>query len=150
MLDFCKHKRTPGSGVKLHRLQTALSLYSTSLCGLVLLVDNRINSYSGIKRGKETYILIPSVSLSNRFWRGIPHCNRAELELNTVFLPLLLSAGLADLIHHMQLSNKTIFRRDYEKLGSFKWLQCFSTSSRTHSPSWPFQIKVNCEHSTQP
>ncbi|XP_076424134.1 ferry endosomal RAB5 effector complex subunit 3 isoform X2 [Peromyscus maniculatus bairdii] len=50
MLDFCKHKRTPGSGVKLHRLQTALSLYSTSLCGLVLLVDNRINSYSGIKR----------------------------------------------------------------------------------------------------
>ncbi|KAL6064012.1 hypothetical protein STEG23_028532, partial [Scotinomys teguina] len=50
MLDFCKHKRTHGSGVKLHRLQTALSLYSTSLCGLVLLVDNRINSYSGIKR----------------------------------------------------------------------------------------------------
>ncbi|KAM4747429.1 ferry endosomal RAB5 effector complex subunit 3 isoform 2-T3 [Rhinophrynus dorsalis] len=50
MLDFCKHKRNHHSGVKLHRLQTALSLYSTSLCGLVLLVDNRINSYSGIKR----------------------------------------------------------------------------------------------------
>ncbi|XP_021103728.1 protein C12orf4 homolog isoform X1 [Heterocephalus glaber] len=50
MLDFCKHKRNLHSGVKLHRLQTALSLYSTSLCGLVLLVDNRINSYSGIKR----------------------------------------------------------------------------------------------------
>ncbi|XP_060023144.1 protein C12orf4 homolog isoform X1 [Lagenorhynchus albirostris] len=50
MLDFCKHKRSHRSGVKLHRLQTALSLYSTSLCGLVLLVDNRINSYSGIKR----------------------------------------------------------------------------------------------------
>ncbi|XP_054433930.1 protein C12orf4 homolog [Pteronotus mesoamericanus] len=50
MLDFCKHKRHHRSGVKLHRLQTALSLYSTSLCGLVLLVDNRINSYSGIKR----------------------------------------------------------------------------------------------------
>ncbi|XP_004459077.1 ferry endosomal RAB5 effector complex subunit 3 [Dasypus novemcinctus] len=50
MLDFCKHKRNHRSGVKLHRLQTALSLYSTSLCGLVLLVDNRINSYSGIKR----------------------------------------------------------------------------------------------------
>ncbi|XP_043943497.1 protein C12orf4 homolog isoform X2 [Protopterus annectens] len=50
VLDFCKHKRHYRSGVKLHRLQTALSLYSTSLCGLVLLVDNRINSYSGIKR----------------------------------------------------------------------------------------------------
>ncbi|XP_062990470.1 protein C12orf4 homolog [Elgaria multicarinata webbii] len=50
MLDFCKHKRHQRSGVKLHRLQTALSLYSTSLCGLVLLVDNRISSYSGIKR----------------------------------------------------------------------------------------------------
>ncbi|KAK6482406.1 protein C12orf4-like protein [Huso huso] len=50
VLDFCKHKRNHRSGVKLHRLQTALSLYSTSLCGLVLLVDNRINSYSGIKR----------------------------------------------------------------------------------------------------
>ncbi|KAG8565078.1 hypothetical protein GDO81_012701 [Engystomops pustulosus] len=50
MLDFCRHKRNHRSGVKLHRLQTALSLYSTSLCGLVLLVDNRINSYSGIKR----------------------------------------------------------------------------------------------------
>ncbi|XP_012814319.1 protein C12orf4 homolog isoform X2 [Xenopus tropicalis] len=50
MLDFCKHKRNHHRGVKLHRLQTAMSLYSTSLCGLVLLVDNRINSYSGIKR----------------------------------------------------------------------------------------------------
>ncbi|XP_044533535.1 protein C12orf4 homolog [Gracilinanus agilis] len=50
MLDFCKYKRNHRSGVKLHRLQTALSLYSASLCGLVLLVDNRINSYSGIKR----------------------------------------------------------------------------------------------------
>ncbi|XP_030070401.1 ferry endosomal RAB5 effector complex subunit 3 [Microcaecilia unicolor] len=50
MLDFCKHQRNQRSGIKLHRLQTALSLYSSSLCGLVLLVDNRINSYSGIKR----------------------------------------------------------------------------------------------------
>ncbi|XP_069619530.1 ferry endosomal RAB5 effector complex subunit 3 [Ranitomeya imitator] len=50
MLDFCRHKRNHRSGVKLHRLQTALSLYSGSLCGLVLLVDNRINSYSGVKR----------------------------------------------------------------------------------------------------
>lgn len=54
MLDFCKHKRNHRSGVKLHRLQTAMSLYSTSLCGLVLLVDNRISSYSGIKRGESS------------------------------------------------------------------------------------------------
>ncbi|XP_078478456.1 FERRY endosomal RAB5 effector complex subunit 3-like isoform X2 [Lampetra planeri] len=50
VLDFCKHRRHGGSGAKLRRLQTALSLYSSSLCGLVLLVDNRVNSYSGIKR----------------------------------------------------------------------------------------------------
>ncbi|XP_056137881.1 protein C12orf4 homolog isoform X1 [Lampris incognitus] len=50
VLDFCKHRRHGSSGTKLRRLQTALSLYSTSLCGLVLLVDNRVNSYSGIKR----------------------------------------------------------------------------------------------------
>uniref|UniRef100_A0A8C8IEF7 CL004 protein n=1 Tax=Oncorhynchus tshawytscha TaxID=74940 RepID=A0A8C8IEF7_ONCTS len=50
ILDFCKHRRHGSRGTKLRRLQTALSLYSSSLCGLVLLVDNRVNSYSGIKR----------------------------------------------------------------------------------------------------
>ncbi|KAK9517029.1 hypothetical protein VZT92_024925 [Zoarces viviparus] len=50
VLDFCKHRRHSSGGAKLRRLQTALSLYSSSLCGLVLLVDNRVNSYSGIKR----------------------------------------------------------------------------------------------------
>ncbi|KAL7885445.1 hypothetical protein AOLI_G00057400 [Acnodon oligacanthus] len=50
VLDFCKHRRHGSGGAKLRRLQTALSLYSVSLCGLVLLVDNRVNSYSGIKR----------------------------------------------------------------------------------------------------
>ncbi|KAG9345831.1 hypothetical protein JZ751_008987 [Albula glossodonta] len=54
VLDFCKHRRHGSSGVKLRRLQTALSLYSSSLCGLVLLVDNRVNSYSGIKRDFST------------------------------------------------------------------------------------------------
>ncbi|KAM9352482.1 ferry endosomal RAB5 effector complex subunit 3 isoform 2-T2 [Symphorus nematophorus] len=52
VLDFCKHRRHGSGGAKLRRLQTALSLYSSSLCGLVLLVDNRVNSYSGIKRGQ--------------------------------------------------------------------------------------------------
>ncbi|XP_010778986.1 ferry endosomal RAB5 effector complex subunit 3 [Notothenia coriiceps] len=50
VLDFCKHRQHSSGGAKLRRLQTALSLYSSSLCGLVLLVDNRVNSYSGIKR----------------------------------------------------------------------------------------------------
>ncbi|KAM6946486.1 ferry endosomal RAB5 effector complex subunit 3 [Aplochiton taeniatus] len=50
VLDFCKHRRHGSGGAKLRRLQTAMSLYSSSLCGLVLLVDNRVNSYSGIKR----------------------------------------------------------------------------------------------------
>uniref|UniRef100_A0A8C9YEV9 FERRY endosomal RAB5 effector complex subunit 3 n=1 Tax=Sander lucioperca TaxID=283035 RepID=A0A8C9YEV9_SANLU len=50
VLDLCKHRRHGSGGEKLRRLQTALSLYSSSLCGLVLLVDNRVNSYSGIKR----------------------------------------------------------------------------------------------------
>ncbi|KAJ3597077.1 hypothetical protein NHX12_003477 [Muraenolepis orangiensis] len=49
-LDFCKHRRHGSAGAKLRRLQTALSLYSASLGGLVLLVDNRVNSFSGIKR----------------------------------------------------------------------------------------------------
>ncbi|XP_068595713.1 ferry endosomal RAB5 effector complex subunit 3 [Brachionichthys hirsutus] len=50
VLDFCKHRRHGSGGAKLRRLQTALSVYSSSLCGLVLLVDNRVTSYSGIKR----------------------------------------------------------------------------------------------------
>ncbi|XP_013889630.1 ferry endosomal RAB5 effector complex subunit 3 isoform X3 [Austrofundulus limnaeus] len=54
VLDFCKHRQHGSSGAKLRRLQTALSLYSSSLCGLVLLVDNRVNSYSGIKRDFST------------------------------------------------------------------------------------------------
>ncbi|RWS12722.1 hypothetical protein B4U79_00856 [Dinothrombium tinctorium] len=32
------------------RIQTAMSMYSNTLSGLVLLVDNRVNSYSGIKK----------------------------------------------------------------------------------------------------
>lgn len=61
VLDFCKHRRHSSSGVKLRRLQTALSLYSTSLCGLVLLVDNRVNSYSGIKRGSKDYSIFSAM-----------------------------------------------------------------------------------------
>lgn len=34
------------------RLQTALGLYSNDLCGLVLLSDNHLGSYSGITKGQ--------------------------------------------------------------------------------------------------
>lgn len=53
VLDLCRHKPNKIGGVLVpqpQRLQTAMSLYSNSLCGLVLLVDNRLNSYTGIKR----------------------------------------------------------------------------------------------------
>ncbi|KAL3245877.1 hypothetical protein MRX96_058160 [Rhipicephalus microplus] len=50
ILDLCRHV-TYGMGVPApQRLQMAMSLYSNSLSGIVLLVDNRINSYVGIKR----------------------------------------------------------------------------------------------------
>ncbi|XP_053380713.1 protein C12orf4 homolog [Mercenaria mercenaria] len=32
------------------RLQTAMSLYSNTLCGMIMLVDNRLNSYTGLKK----------------------------------------------------------------------------------------------------
>ncbi|XP_054155101.1 protein C12orf4 homolog [Oppia nitens] len=46
ILDLCRIKFSQNSP---QRIQTAMSLYSNSLSALVLLVDNRINSYSGIK-----------------------------------------------------------------------------------------------------
>ncbi|KAG8177634.1 hypothetical protein JTE90_019661 [Oedothorax gibbosus] len=53
VLDLCRHKLNKVGGIVVpqpQRLQTAISLYSNNLSGLVLLVDNRINSYTGIKR----------------------------------------------------------------------------------------------------
>ncbi|KAI0225809.1 hypothetical protein LSAT2_023442 [Lamellibrachia satsuma] len=53
ILDLCWHKPQNVGGVTMpqpERLQTAMSLYSNNLCALVLLVDNRLNSYTGIKR----------------------------------------------------------------------------------------------------
>lgn len=53
VLDLCRHKPHTVGGVIIpepQRLQTAMSLYSNNLCGLILLVDNRLNSYTGIKR----------------------------------------------------------------------------------------------------
>ena len=36
------------------RLQTAMSLYSNNLSGIILLVDDRFHSYTGIQKGQIT------------------------------------------------------------------------------------------------
>ncbi|ESO03939.1 hypothetical protein HELRODRAFT_111877 [Helobdella robusta] len=48
VLDMCRLQLSDAFTGQ--RLQTAISLYSNKLCGLVLLVDNRINSHSGVKK----------------------------------------------------------------------------------------------------
>lgn len=52
VLDLCKHKTRPGGSVlsQPHRIQTALSLYSETLAGVILLVEDRLNTYSGIMK----------------------------------------------------------------------------------------------------
>lgn len=52
VLDLCKHKTRPGGSVlsQPHRIQTALSLYSETLTGVILLVEDRINTYSGMMK----------------------------------------------------------------------------------------------------
>uniref|UniRef100_A0A0B7AMF5 Uncharacterized protein n=1 Tax=Arion vulgaris TaxID=1028688 RepID=A0A0B7AMF5_9EUPU len=53
ILDLCQHKPHTVGGVVIpqpQRLQTAMSLYSNKLCGMLLLVDNRLNYYTGIKQ----------------------------------------------------------------------------------------------------
>ncbi|XP_015791258.1 protein C12orf4 homolog [Tetranychus urticae] len=50
ILDMCDSSTGLISKPNPHRIQTAMSLYSNSLSGLILLVDNRINSYTGIKK----------------------------------------------------------------------------------------------------
>lgn len=47
ILDFCRPRRPPATA---QRLNTAMTLYADKLGGLVLLVDNRLNAYSGVKR----------------------------------------------------------------------------------------------------
>lgn len=54
------------------RLQTALGLYSNDLCGLVLLSDNHLGSYSGVTKGafrtqliKLTFAFFFYISFSN-------------------------------------------------------------------------------------
>lgn len=46
-LDLCRY---PESDALPQRLSTSMSLYSNSLCGLVLLTDGRLNAYSGAAR----------------------------------------------------------------------------------------------------
>ncbi|KAI4502370.1 hypothetical protein M0802_002282 [Mischocyttarus mexicanus] len=51
VLDFCRTKKSDSGDPTPQRLQTALGLYSNDLCGLVLLSDNHLGSYSGITKG---------------------------------------------------------------------------------------------------
>ncbi|KAJ8668725.1 hypothetical protein QAD02_010388 [Eretmocerus hayati] len=52
VLDFCRTKNFDSTNADPtpQRLQTALGLYSNDLCGLVLLSDNNLGSYSGITK----------------------------------------------------------------------------------------------------
>ncbi|XP_048758931.1 protein C12orf4 homolog [Ostrea edulis] len=53
VLDLCRHKTHTVGGMVIpqpQRLQTAMSLYSNDLCALIMMVDNRLDSYSGLKR----------------------------------------------------------------------------------------------------
>ncbi|CAH1795039.1 unnamed protein product [Owenia fusiformis] len=53
VLDLCRNIPNIIGGVAVpqpQRLQTAMSLYSNNLCGLILLVDNKLNSYTGLKK----------------------------------------------------------------------------------------------------
>ncbi|XP_012277671.1 protein C12orf4 homolog isoform X2 [Orussus abietinus] len=51
VLDFCRIRHNDsGMDPTPQRLQTALGLYSNDLCGLVILSDNHLGSYSGITK----------------------------------------------------------------------------------------------------
>lgn len=53
VLDLCRHKTHTVGGMVIpqpQRLQTAMSLYSNNLCGLILLTDNNLSMYSGLKK----------------------------------------------------------------------------------------------------
>lgn len=52
-LDLCRHRTHTVGGMVIpqpQRLQTAMSLYSNNLCGMILLTDNKFSSYSGLKK----------------------------------------------------------------------------------------------------
>ncbi|XP_063446108.1 protein C12orf4 homolog isoform X1 [Mytilus trossulus] len=53
ILDLCRHKTHTVGGMVIpqpQRLQTAMSLYSNNLCGLILLTDNNLSMYTGLKK----------------------------------------------------------------------------------------------------
>lgn len=51
ILEMCRNKNSDSMSMPTpQRIQTAMSLFSSTLSGLILLVDNRVNSYSGLKK----------------------------------------------------------------------------------------------------
>lgn len=55
------------------RLQTALGLYSNDLCGLVLLSDNHLGSYSGITKGIFQNVINRTSTVLKNFLRCQQH-----------------------------------------------------------------------------
>ena len=49
VLDLFKYT-SDGDNAIPQRLQTSMSLYSNNLCGLVLLTDDRVSTYSGVAK----------------------------------------------------------------------------------------------------
>jgi hypothetical protein len=49
VLDLCRYPLSSDDALP-QRLQTAMSLYSNNLCGLVLLTDDRVSTYSGVAK----------------------------------------------------------------------------------------------------
>lgn len=56
-----------GLDMQPQRLQTALALYSNDLCGLVLLTDGLISSFSGTTKGEETNALYSVITMLYNF-----------------------------------------------------------------------------------
>ena len=51
ILEMCRNKHTASMSLPTpQRIQTAMSLFSSALSGLILLVDNRVSSYSCLKK----------------------------------------------------------------------------------------------------
>lgn len=76
-LDLCRHKRGVTGGGAMpnpERLQTAMSLYSDKLSGLVLMVNNRISSLGGISEGKARLTVYQYETACSTWYMCITSC----------------------------------------------------------------------------
>ena len=63
------------------RIHTAMSLYSESLSGLILLVDNRLNTYSGVMKGLFLLMLFLSLKYTLTKYTLVFGCKMEGSEL---------------------------------------------------------------------